>query len=529
MRKILLSTSAFIALATAGGDIVEITPTTSYENSDTLMSNMDELRERVSALESERDNLKAKIDSIKTQTTTKETETKPKESNSKNSDLSKKITDLEKKIKKLNKKINKVRAHDAFDNIKFSTDFRTTVDNINYKYNDYSFKGQDWSGKEKSNDALITSRLFLNMKSSPNDKVSFQGQLAGYYIWGAHLVGDEDPAFKSWSASSKASDTLLRVRKAYFIYSDEDLPYSFSIGRRPSSDGFLINHRENLKEAGSPLAHITNMEVDAGMVKLNSDKLIEGSYLKLIYGRAHAGGMETLYDSKGYRPYAQDGGDVNENVDFFVALASLFNNGQYNLMAEHAVIFNTKGARVGTPIGKELPDGSGVNKSLDAGTAQLSALSLQVDGIGDEINDFLDETIFFISLAQSLYQPDNGKELLGSTDDKTGQSYWVGFTIPDMITNDGRFGMEYNHGSKYWTPMTWAEDSPTGSKIAVRGDAYEAYWNFYLMGEKNLPAQIRYTHLQHDYTPNIRCSGWVAPQDVDIESDDIRFSVSYKY
>ncbi len=34
------------------------------------------------------------------------------------------------------------------------------------------------------------------------------------------------------------------------------------------------------------------------------------------------GGMESLYDSKGYRPYAQDGGDVNENVDFFVALAS---------------------------------------------------------------------------------------------------------------------------------------------------------------------------------------------------------------
>ncbi len=53
-------------------------------------------------------------------------------------------------------------------------------------------------------------------------------------------------------------------------------------------------------------------------------------------------------------------------------------------------------------------------------------------------------------------------------------------TIPDMVTNDGRFGLEFNHGSKYWTPMTWAEDSPTGSKIAVRGDAYEAYWNFYL-------------------------------------------------
>jgi hypothetical protein len=522
MKKILLSTSAILTLATAGGDIIDVNTNTNYEASDNIMSTISELQERVSALESQKN-------AIENRSAT-DNENKTAKADKKSEDeLSKKISKLEKKIKQLNKKINKVKAHDAFDNIKFSTDFRTSIDNINYDYNKYSYKGKDLSGTEASNDALITSRLFLNMKSSPNDKISFQGQLAAYYIWGAHLMGDHDPAFKSWSASSKASDTLMRVRKAYFVYSDDELPYSFSVGRRPSSDGFLINHRENLKEAGSPLAHITNMEVDAAMVKLNSDKLMEGSYLKLIYGRAHAGGMETLYDSKGYRPYAQDGGDVNENVDFFVALASLYNDGQYNLMAEHAVIFNTKGARVGTPIGKELPDGSGLNKSLDAGTAQLSAISLQVDGVGDEINDFLDDTTLFASVAQSLYQPDNGKELLGSTDDETGRSYWIGVTVPDMITDDGRFGLEFNHGSKYWTPMTWAEDSPTGSKIAVRGDAYEAYWNFFLMGEKSLPAQIRYTHIQHDYTPNIRCSGWVAPKPVDIESDDIRFSVSYKY
>jgi hypothetical protein len=125
--------------------------------------------------------------------------------------------------------------------------------------------------------------------------------------------------------------------------------------------------------------------------------------------------------------------------------------------------------------------------------------------------------------------PDSGKELLGSTSDETGKSIWIGATFPDMITDRGRFGIEYNKGSKYWTPMTWAEDSATGSKVAVRGEAYEAYWNFNLFGSKNLPSQIRYSHLQHDYTPNIRCSGWVAPKAVDITADDIRVSVSYKY
>ncbi|NOZ90895.1 MAG: DUF3373 family protein [Epsilonproteobacteria bacterium] len=501
MKKILLSTTAIATMALAGGNLGGIT---SFEQSDTAMSEIEALKARITALENEK----------------KEA---PKQE--KSSDIKK----LEKKIKRLNKKLSKVNAHDAFDNIKFSTDFRTAVDNINYKYNNYSYKGTDLSGTEASNDALITSRLILNMKSAPTDTLTFYGQLAAYYIWGAHLNGDEDPSFKSWSASSKASDTLFRVRRAYFVYSDDELPYSFSIGRRPSSDGFLINHRENEKEAGSPLAHITNMEVDAAMVKLKSDNLVEGSYLKLIYGRAHAGGMSTLYDATGYEPYAQDDGDVNENVDFFVALASLYNDGQYNLMGEHAIIFDTKGARTEVAPGAPLPDGSGLNKSLDAGTAQLTALSLQVDGIGNEINDFLDDTIAFASIARSAYDPDDGKELLGSTSERRGYSYWLGVKMPDMITDDGKFGLEYNYGTQYWTPMTWAEDTAIGSKLAVRGSAYEAYWNFNLMGEKNLPAQIRYTHVQHDYTPNIRCSGWVKPVDVDIESDDIRFSVSYKY
>ena len=65
--------------------------------------------------------------------------------------------------------------------------------------------------------------------------------------------------------------------------------------------------------------------------------------------------------------------------------------------------------------------------------------------------------------------------------------------------------------------------------IAVHGDAHEDYWNFDLFGQKNLPAQIRYTHALHDYTPNNKCAGWIAPKAVDIESDDIRLSVSYWY
>ena len=510
MKRILLSTVVIATISMAGGDISTFE---NANNTDSTLSELELLKSRITALENKKE------------------DTAPVQSAQKSdAGVEKKIKKLEKKIKSLNKKLNKVKAHDAFDNIKFDLDFRSTVDNINYKYNDYKYKGHDLSGTEASNDALFTSRVLLNMKSKPTKALSFQGQLAAYYTWGAHLFENHDSSMKSWAGSSKATDTLFRIRRAYFIYDNGD-PYVFSIGRRQASDGFLANHRENNAEPASPLAHITNMEVDGAMVKFKTDKFVPlpGSFIKFVYGRAHAGGVESFNDAHGYKPYAQEDGDHNENVDFLVTVASLYNNGQYNLMGEHAVIFDTKGARTGTKTGADLADGSGKNKSLDAGMAQLSALSLQVDGVGDEISDFLDETVLFASVAQTIYQPDDGHQLLGSTDDETGKSVWVGATFPDMITDSGRFGIEYNKGSKYWTPMTWAEDTAIGSKIAVRGEAYEAYWNFNLFGSKNLPSQIRYSHLQHDYTPNIRCSGWVTPRATDITANDIRVSVSYKY
>ena len=485
------------------------------------------------ALADDNADIRAEIEALKSEVSALKAGKASTKKGSKKGKDADKLKKLEKKVNRMNKKLSKVKAHDAYDNIKFSMDFRNTYDNLEYKYNDYKYQGHDLSGTKASNNSLMTSRVILDMKAAPTDKLSFQGQIAAYSNWGAHLQY-HDAAAKSWSGSSKSSDTVFRVRRAYFIYSDEladgKLPYSFSIGRRAATDGFLANYRENLKDEGSPLAHITNMELDAGMIKLNTEKyLTPGSFVKFVYGRAHEGGMESMYDAHGYKPYAQDDGDRNENVDVFVALGSLYDNGQYNLMFENALIIDTKGARSGVPIGSKLTDGTGINKSLDAGMANLTALSLEVDGVGDEINDFLDDTILFASVGVSKYMPDEGHQLLGSTSDETGSSVWVGATFPDMITDAGRFGVEYNHGSQYWTPMTWAEDSAMGSKLAVRGDAYEAYWNFNLFGEKNLPSQIRYTHEQHDYTPNIRCSGWVAPKAVDIEANDIRVSVSYKY
>jgi hypothetical protein len=448
--------------------------------------------------------------------------------------LTKKIAKLEKKQKKQNKKITEVKKMAAKDNIKFGVDFRNTIESLDYKYNSYvvpAYKdasgvlqpAQDVSGTSSSNHSLLTSRLYLTMAASPTDGLIFKGKLAVYSTWGSHLIVDDAP-FKDWSGSSRPADTIMRIKEGYFVYSSKigSQPLSFSIGRRPSTNGVLANIRENEPTSGSPAGHITNMEVDGAMVKIDLDRFIPGAFTKLVAGRAHNGDMSNVYSAGAgvtYGPYALSDSE-DDSVDFIVVPGNFYDDGQYQLFYEWAHIFNTKGKNIETGTTK-----------IAAGKADLYFLSFKVSGIGDEISDFLDDTTLFISGAYTNYNAKEGHTLIGSRDggSKDGGSVWAGIIVPDMITEDGKFGIEYNYGSKYWTPMTWAEDTAIGSKIAVRGTAYEAYWNFNLFGVKYLPSQVRYTYLQHDYTPNINCAGWVTPVDVDIVSQNLRVAVSYRF
>ncbi|MCK9492043.1 MAG: DUF3373 domain-containing protein [Sulfurimonas sp.] len=438
-------------------------------------------------------------------------------------ELTKELQDLKKDHTRTRDSLSEVKSQSANDNIKFGIDFRNAVDVLEYKNND--------TGEKFRNHSLLSSRLFLTMKASPMDGLAFFGNFGVYSTWGADLYHNEGP-LKDWSASSKASDSVMRIKEAYFVYKNKvgSQPYTFSIGRRPATNGFLANFRENEPKAGSPLAHITNMEVNGVMLKLGWDRFITGAYSKLVYGRAHTGEGHGVYgeDSAARFPYATTNDKEDENVDFFVFLGDAYNNGQYQVMYQWAHIFDTKGENPNL-----IPDpvaNPGVTlKKGSAGYADLFSLGLKVDGVGDEISDFLDSTTLFASVAYTNYNAKSGHKIMGSSGSTDGQSFWVGAVIPDMITESGKFGFEYNQGSKYWTPMTWAEDTAMGSKVAVRGSAYEAYWNFDLFGVKYLPSQIRYTYAQHDYTPNINCAGWVEPKKVDITSSDIRFAVSYRY
>ncbi|MCI4400294.1 MAG: DUF3373 family protein, partial [Campylobacteraceae bacterium] len=119
------------------------------------------------------------------------------------------------------------------------------------------------------------------------------------------------------------------------------------------------------------------------------------------------------------------------------------------------------------------------------------------NGIGNGWSNFLDNTTAFVSYAFTKTQP-NGLGMLGSTDAKFGSSWWAGVQMPAVFTKDGKIGLEYNQGSKYWRSVTYGEDTMIGSKLAARGKAWEGYYTQPLT--KNLDMQLRYTHISYDYT-----------------------------
>jgi len=403
--------------------------------------------------------------------------------------LNKKVSKLEKKQKRTNKTLSKVKKNSANDNIKFDIDFRTSYDNLQYK----TAKGNNYS-----NNGLYSNRLWLGMGYSPTSTMIFKGQLAFNKAFGEQYnTSAGKTAYNSfdWVVNENLTDDTLKVREAYWLW----MPHAFgqdwtlSIGRRPATNGYLINLRDDDK-AKSPMGHIINMEFDGFSGSIRLGKYVPGMYVKLCLGRGLTSATNR-FDKTGLDYTKEDTSSSLDNMDLVGLIFKPYDNGQYSLMTKYYRAFNV--------VGNDMTvDGNSTNPVMKSfGDIDGMAISGKIEGIGDEINDFLDETIVFASFAASQTLPNGSQEMLGSVNKEIGTSFWLGTQMPNFT--GGKFGLEYNHGSKYWRPFTYAEDTMIGSKMATRGSAYEAYWTQPIIkvdGKSVFSMQIRYTYLDYDYT-----------------------------
>ncbi len=411
------------------------------------------------------------------------------------------------------KTITQLKKDTTGNHVKFSVDFRSSIDNIQYKMASDSVVAPDGAGgfvpvktgKEHSNDALMTNRLWLNMNWSATKHISFTGQLAFQNTYGgrAGLTAQND-AYETfnWISNENPYDDVLRVRSAYFFYRNStffgmNVPWTFSLGRRPSTNGHLANYRED-DPASSPSAHSINVEFDGLSSKFMLAEDI-GMYIKFCAGR----GLTNAKPRFDYTPYANDKNQIPD-IDLGGFIFVPYDDGQYEIFSQFYYATNLIDAKSADQSKQEFQTVGG----LYSGTVNFMA-----EGIGEDWSDFTDDTIFFVSGAFSTTNPDKeyeqfnaftgqyftAKGMLGSDKAETGYSVWVGLQIPALITDDGRLGFEYNWGSKYWRSITYSEDTLVGSKLATRGNAYEAYYTQPLITNV-LSFQLRWTYIDYEYS-----------------------------
>jgi hypothetical protein len=389
------------------------------------------------------------------------------------------------KIKKLTKKINTVKAHDAGDNIKWGVDLRTSIDSIEYTMA---------NGQKRSKNDLMATRLWLNMAYAPDSHNIFKGQLSYNKAFGADFNFGRGWGMDNfdWITNEALTGNSLKVRQAYWLYLGDtlfgaDIPWTFSIGRRPSTTGFLSNLREN-DAAQSPLGHIIDVEFDGLSSKIDLSNVtgIPGMSFKICMGQGSTNASARYTTPTDYV-------NIDGTVDDIKLAGFIFepyNDGQF-------IVKTTAFRAFGLPGMNNPMDPSAGFKNV--GDMDGAALSVMVDGLAED--GFLADAKVFGSFAWSKTRPDAGEYMLQNpminpvSESHTGTSYWLGAQVPLF---GGKLGAEFNHGSKYWRSFTYAEDTMIGSKLAARGDAWELYYTYQLTDA--LSAQFRYTSIDYDYS-----------------------------
>jgi len=362
-----------------------------------------------------------------------------------------------------------------------------------------------------NNDILYTTRLRLGMKAKVWDNVDFAGRLLMYKNWG-DSTGVK--VFDSWSSytmdgtdSGNTSGDWLRVERAYFDWKDiGGSPFYLSIGRRPSTYGPPSQFRENELRGGTPSGHLVNFNFDGITVgyKLSEHTGIEGQTIRFCYGQGfesehgngelfneintedtHLGGfnIDAINDGTHFLQFTLfRAEDVNDGFKGLIAfptqLAGFFAPTMFQDLQKFPTFNFVTRVQPSTTIGDMNLGGvgyvyegdSGVNAFVSGGWTRMepNGKAGMFGGMG---SDAVFEAQLNADGSEVILVPARAEE----DKSRDGFSIYTGIQVPAPL---GKFGIEYNYGSRYWMPFTQAQDDVVGSKLATRGHVGEAYYIF---------------------------------------------------
>ena len=369
--------------------------------------------------------------------------------------------------------------------------------------------------KDIENDAIMTSRLRLDMRSDPTPHLTFGGRLSANKVWAdstgvGWFNGSFDSITMDGNVHQKGSDSAIRMERAFATYRNDfdDVHWHFSLGRRPALGGAPWEFSTNGQVGASPLSHAMNWQFDGASLGFDISKKtgLEGMNFKICYGLGFESGAGSG------NSYAMDHSSEVNDVNILGYIFRLFDNGNTKVFNMYVHAFDVTDGFTGlTAIPFSVtgidPDSDGVYDSffLDANTGGYISRFQPTANIGNmDIVTLLAQSQFkdikfFVDLAANMAHPSGrsqnpmmqfmGSDAMlnsnGGNEDHDGQSVWVGVTAPIKAT-EGTIGFEYNWGSKYWFGFNESEDTLGANKLATRGSVYEVYYHQPIIGTKLL-------------------------------------------
>jgi hypothetical protein len=405
-----------------------------------------------------------------------------------------------------------------------------------------------------NNDVMYDSRLRLNMKAKVWDNVKFAGRLVMYKNWGDSTNAQVFDSWRSFSmdgtSSGNTSSDLLHVDRAYMDWSNiADSGVYLSIGRRPSTYGPPTEIRENELRGGTPTGNVMNLNFDGITVGYNLSEAtgIEGMIARFCYGQGFEsewGNGELFNDIT-----TKDTHFAGFNFDLFndgtnFLQTTIFTAQDINDGFKGTIAFPTQYGELFAPTlfkdMQKFPNFNFVTRvqpSTTIGDINLGGIvfsreeengikwftsggwtQLRPNGNAGMFGGMGTDAVFEAQLSA------DGTEVMmvpvSATEDKVrnGYGFYAGVQVPAPY---GKLGLEYNYGSKYWSPFTQGQDDALGSKLATRGHVGEAYYIF----DINPNMFIKVGGLYYDFVYTNSGTPVGKPQKVDDVKDGKAYSL----
>lgn len=336
-----------------------------------------------------------------------------------------------------------------------------------------------------SNPTLYTSLLSLDLHVKATQDVTAAVRLNMYKMFGNQsdsalngnaYFADRTGVFDG-TLGHVPSSSLLNVDRAYVDWENiGDQPVWFSVGRRPSTDGFpaqLRNDDERPGVGGTP-ALLINYAFDGGTLGYAPDiDALPGFFAKVCYGRGFESGYSTPTNS--LKDTDMLGVAVVPIDTDPLRLWFQWNHG-FNIF-DFPAMNNTAFGNTSPKVNLGNIDWYGVGGMTTLKKVGPGDLNFFVDGamsVTHPNSSISGQAMFQGLLTNTPFGSGYGANpYFENPTDKTGYAIYTGLRYD--LPSKTKIGFEFNYGSKNWITFAPAAEDMWTSKVGTRGRVYEPY------------------------------------------------------